>query len=287
MTEKTNLKLSKRKLLKLLGGASIASLGAGAYAFGVEPDLLTVTENELQVPYLPPSLNGLRVLHLTDLHFDHELDEQLFVKLIIECNRLEPDIIVLTGDYITDGMLSFDFLIEHLAKLNPKYGIYASIGNHDGWHGDVDIFRSAFEKIGAHFLFDQNSELSIDGDSLWFAGTDSVWSGHPDLEKTFAGIPSEAACLALVHEPDFFDQVALRRKGVVQFSGHTHGGQCRVPLIGYAPVKVKYGEKYLKGKYKGGEESQLFVSSGVGTVGLRVRFACLPEVALLTLRSSS
>jgi uncharacterized protein len=88
----------------------------------------------------------------------------------------------------------------------------------------------------------------------------------------------------LVHEPDYFDTLTRHRDIVVQLSGHTHGGQCRVPLVDYAPVKVAYGRKYIYGAFQRGD-SRLFVTRGLGTVGMRVRFACPPEVALLTLRA--
>ena len=89
-----------------------------------------------------------------------------------------------------------------------------------------------------------------------------------------------------MHEPDVFDQLIKTNHVSLQLSGHTHGGQCRVPLLGYAPVKVKYGRKYIYGAYEKGD-SRLFVSRGLGTVGTPVRFACIPEVAILTLKAGT
>ncbi len=117
------------------------------------------------------------------------------------------------------------------------------------------------------------------------AGTDFVWRGRPDLARTLKGIPADTPILALVHEPDYFDTMTAHREIMLQLSGHTHGGQCRVPLIGYAPVGVTFGRKYVYGGFSRGE-SHLFVTSGVGTTGPRIRFACPPELAVLTLRTA-
>jgi predicted MPP superfamily phosphohydrolase len=145
--------------------------------------------------------------------------------------------------------------------------------------------RRSFEKAGIPFLINRNSQLRIKGDTLAVAGTDFVWLGKPDPAATLKGVAPGTPVLALVHEPDYFDVISAQRDILLQVSGHTHGGQCRVPLIGYAPAKVDFGRKYIKGAFTRGD-SNLFVTSGVGTVGLRVRFACPPELAVLTLRGA-
>jgi len=114
-------------------------------------------------------------------------------------------------------------------------------------------------------------------------GLDSVWGGKPDIEKAFSGVSDQVPCLTMMHEPDFFDEIAQVRKSFTQFSGHTHGGQCCVPLLGYAPVKVRYGKKYIFGSFQKDAQRQLSVSSGIGTVGIRVRFARAPEIVVHTL----
>jgi predicted MPP superfamily phosphohydrolase len=140
-----------------------------------------------------------------------------------------------------------------------------------------------FERAGISLLINRNSVIRIKGEKFAIAATDHVWQGKPDPLLTLRGIPPEVPVLALVHEPDFFDRMATFRN-LLQISGHTHGGQCRVPFLGYAPAKVRYGRKYIQGSFSR-NESRLFVTRGLGTTGMRVRFACPPEVALLTLRS--
>jgi predicted MPP superfamily phosphohydrolase len=176
--------------------------------------------------------------------------------------------------------------MEHLSQLQSKHGIAAIMGNHDGWSNSRDYYRKTFTKAGIPFLINQNTQLDINGTPLHIAGTDYVWLGSPDPAKTLKGIPTDSPVIALVHEPDYFDSMRTIRDIDLQLSGHTHGGQCRVPFIGYAPVKVKYGENYVYGYYQEGN-SQLFVSRGTGTSGMRVRFACAPELVILTLRCAT
>jgi uncharacterized protein len=126
--------------------------------------------------------------------------------------------------------------------------------------------------------------LSIRGESLAVAGTDFIWQGSPDPERTLRGIPPETPVVALVHEPDYFDTLRAQRDILVQLSGHTHGGQCRIPFVGYTPKTVNHGRNYIYGGFSRGG-SNLFVTRGVGTSGPRVRFACPPELVILTLRT--
>jgi predicted MPP superfamily phosphohydrolase len=157
------------------------------------------------------------------------------------------------------------------------------MGNHDGWNARGEAVGRSFERVGIPLLINRNSVIRIRGEKFAIAATDRVWLGKPDPARALRGIPSGAPVLALVHEPDFFDEMSARRN-LLQVSGHTHGGQCRVPVLGYAPAKVSYGRKYIQGPFFRGE-SRLFVTRGIGTTGMRVRFACPPEVAVLTLRA--
>ena len=157
------------------------------------------------------------------------------------------------------------------------------MGNHDGWTNSRNYYRRTFNRAGINLLINQNTKIDVNGTALHIAGTDYVWLGAPDPIRTLKGIPQEAPVVALVHEPDYFDTMRAVRLIDLQLSGHTHGGQCRIPFIGYAPVKVKYGENYEYGYYQD-DDSQLFVSRGTGTSRIRVRFACPPELAIFTLR---
>lgn len=265
-------------------GSTVSTAAAFIDAFFIEPNIASITTRDITVPKLPSSLNNLRVVHLTDFHYKPNNDQGLMTKVIQKVNALQPDLILLTGDYVDGSEPDIDPLIHHLKGLKAKHGIYASMGNHDGWVNSGIHYKKKFEAIGIHFLVNQNSKLTILGETLYIAGTDFIWKGRPNPLATLKGIPAEAPLITLIHEPDYFDAMLKHRDHHLQLSGHTHGGQCRVPFIHYAPQKVSYGKKYIYDTYKKAD-SQVWVSKGIGTTGIRVRFSCLPEIALLTLKS--
>jgi len=272
--------LSRRRALRLLAGGTAAAF---TNAFWIEPRLLWVNRHDIACRNLSPGLEGLRVGVLADFHFRPDKDDELVEKVVARVNAENLDLLALVGDYVTHSGEVLAPLLRILERVQTRHGVFAVMGNHDGWHSGREFMRRSFEKAGIPFLINRNSQLRINGDPLAVAGTDFVWLGKPDPAATLKGIAPATPVLALVHEPDYFDVMSARRDILLQVSGHTHGGQCRVPLVGYAPAKVDFGRKYIRGPYTRGD-SNLFVTSGVGTVGLRVRFACPPELAVLTYR---
>ncbi|MGJ8658011.1 MAG: metallophosphoesterase [Akkermansiaceae bacterium] len=279
--EKPNPKkhfLTRRKFIYGAMGLAVTD------AFFIEPNISHISHNNLKVPYLPAALDQLKIVQLTDLHYKPDKDEDLLSTVVEKVNKINPDLIILTGDYVNHDISGIDPMLEYLAKLNPKHGILACMGNHDGWIADGPYFKRNFEKNGIQFLINKNTALTINGEKLHIAATDYIWKGNPDPVATLKGIPKDAPLITMVHEPDYFDTMLQHRDHHLQLSGHTHGGQCRVPFIGYAPKKVKYGKKYIYGEYTK-ENSSVFVSKGLGTTGIRVRFSCLPEIALHTIQA--
>jgi uncharacterized protein len=274
--------ISRRRALRLLAGGTAAAF---ADALWIEPRLLCVNRHDIACRNLPAGLEGLRVGVLADFHFRPDKDEALVEKVVARVDAENLDLLTLAGDYVTHSGEVLAPLLRILERVRARHGVFAVMGNHDGWHPGREFMRRSFEKAGIPFLINRNSQLRIKGDMLAVAGTDFVWLGKPDPAATLKGIAPGTPVLALVHEPDYFDVMSAQRDILLQVSGHTHGGQCRVPLVGYAPAKVDFGRKYIKGSFTRGG-SNLFVTSGVGTVGLRVRFACPPELAVLTLRGT-
>ena len=268
--------------MRLLAGGTAAAF---AEALWIEPRLLCVNRHDVACRNLPTGLEGLRVGVLADFHFRPDKDEALVEKVVARVNAENLDLLALAGDYVTRSGEVLAPLLRILERVRTRHGVFAVMGNHDGWHPGREYMRRSFEKAGIPFLINRNSQIRIKGDTLAVAGTDFVWLGKPDPAATLKGIAPGTPLLALVHEPDYFDVMSAQRDILLQVSGHTHGGQCRVPLVGYAPAKVDFGRKYIKGSFTRGG-SNLFVTSGVGTVGLRVRFACPPELAVLTLRGT-
>lgn len=266
--------------MRLMAAGAVGCLVDG---FLIEPAILSITRKEISHRNLPPGLAGLRIGLLADFHFRPDDDPALLDKVIAAVAREQLDMVALAGDFMNHDPAVIAPLLGHLDKLAPPHGVFAVLGNHDGWGGNRATIRRQFEKAGISFLINQHSIIDVRGEKLAVAGTDFVWLGAPDPARTLRGIHANTPVLALVHEPDYFDTLAAHREILLQVSGHTHGGQCRVPLAGIVPMKVKYGKKYIHGHYTHGN-SNLFVTRGVGTTGIRVRFACPPELAVLTLR---
>lgn len=272
---------TRRHFVRTLGLGAVGSL---AYARWVEPHQLSITQKEVPIPGLPAALDGTLIAHLTDFHYQPDDQDQLMQQAVAAVNAARPDLVCLTGDFITDSPRVLSPLMEHLGRLEAKHGVYGVMGNHDGWHAPYSLFQNAFRRAGHEFLINDRSRIQIRGEAIHILGTDSVWSGSLDLTSCYRGHLPQEPVLALVHEPDVFDRIRSNHRVDLQLSGHTHGGQCRVPVVGYAPVKVRYGQKYIYGGYSR-QDARIFVSRGLGTVGTQVRFACPPEVALLTLRA--
>ncbi len=278
---------TRRRALGTLGGLIGSGACSAGWAFLIEPNQLSVNHFTIPLNFLPESLDGLRVGQLTDFHYHPDQDDSLITDVVETTNALDLDLIFLTGDFIDSDVSTFPPLAKHFANLKAKHGIYAVLGNHDGWargSSTPHIIEKELRKIGIELLINQNSIIQVHNTPLAIAGTHYVWHGVPNPQRTFKGIADDIPTLALVHEPDYYDTMRQYRKEFLQFSGHTHGGQCQVPFTGYAPVSVKYGKNYNYGLFEEAQ-SKLFVSRGVGTTGIRVRFACSPELAVLTLKS--
>jgi predicted MPP superfamily phosphohydrolase len=273
--------LTRRNALRLI---TAGTAGAIVNAAWIEPGALSITRQDLTCRKLSPGLDGLRVALLSDFHFRPDQDAELLEKVVLATRVEKPDLIALTGDFISADPSVVTPMLRQLGTLHAKHGIFAVMGNHDGWNASPSVLKRQFEKAGISFLINRNSQLSIRGEVLAVAGTDFIWHGSPDPGRTLRGIPPETPVLALVHEPDYFDTLRAHRDILLQLSGHTHGGQCRIPFVRYTPKTVQHGKNYIYGGFSRGN-SNLFVTRGVGTSGPRVRFACPPELAILTLRT--
>ena len=279
--------LTRRNFLYAGAGTLVAGLGAAGYGFGIEPDLVRIREEELIVPGLAPVFQGLRVIQLTDIHYQKGNDQSLMEKVVETVQRANADLILHTGDYLARDTHSLPELTPYFQEMSKGTESFAILGNHDRWHGSEKLFQQFFRETGIELLINQSRVVQKGGESLSIVGLDSAWGGFPDIEKAYKGVRQEQAAITLMHEPDYFDEIRKHRQSICQLSGHTHGGQCRVPLVKYAPVTVKYGKKYIDGHFSHGENQRVFVSAGLGTTGLRVRFGCPPEVVVHTLRTGS
>lgn len=248
--------------------------------FENEADSPMVERVQIPIPNLPPALDGFRIVQISDIHYYPFTTIELVDRAIEMANDLKPDLTVLTGDFVWHEAEAIFELMPALVKLNAKYGVYAGLGNHDLWT-DVKVITRAIEKERLPLLVNQGVPISLGKSTLFLAGLDDGWSGKPDLAAAMANYPDGAITVLMMHEPDFAPRYAADKRVHLQLSGHSHGGQVRLPFSG--PIVLPYlSWKYPMGLYNI-EGMWLYTNRGLGTTNVPVRVNCAPEITELTL----
>ncbi|HEY1015891.1 MAG TPA: metallophosphoesterase [Herpetosiphonaceae bacterium] len=268
-------------------------LGLAGYAYRVEPEWLDLSAVTVPIAGLDPAFAGYRIAHLTDLHVDPTWMTPPRLRSIVElANDQQADLIAITGDFITSHSQQYaKTTAEALAGLNARDGVVAVLGNHDHWWYP-EVIRHVLSLVGIRNLGDSFMTIRRGAASLQIAGLDDLWPDptrrftiydhEPRFRQLLATLPAEGAAVLLVHEPDFADISAASGRFGLQLSGHSHGGQVRLP--GRGPLILPdMGRKYPAGLYQLGGMTQ-FTSRGLGLVPPQVRFNCRPELAVLTLQ---
>lgn len=277
---------------KFLAAAAAGALAVAADAAIFEPNDPKLVQIEIALERLPAVWDGLRVVQLSDFHYDAYFSVVPIRKAISVVNALRPDLVVLTGDFVTAQTFGRDHdqssadvidpCASLLAQLQSPLGSLAVLGNHDVISDHERIVR-ALETRGIPVLRNRSTAFARSGARLWFAGTDDVLEGHANLPLTLQGIPPEEPVILLAHEPDFAIHAA-RFPVDLQLSGHSHGGQIRLPLLG-ALALPPLARRYPWGLHRIGGLT-LYTNVGIGTIALPVRFLCPPEITLITLRAA-
>ena len=264
-------------LTLLLVGASLA-----LWAFVIEPARLVVRQYVLPIPALPAQL---RVAALSDLHVGApHITLAKLRQIVALTNAAQPDLILLLGDYVIQNVIGGSFvepsaIAAELSNLRAPLGVYAVLGNHDHWHNAAQISR-ALSNAGIHMLDDQTQRLEFRGQPFWLMGLGDEWNAKSDVAQVLAHITDAAPIIVLTHNPDIF--VRIPPRVILTLAGHTHGGQCAFPLIGRPIVPSIYGERFAIGHvYE--NDHHLFVTPGIGTSILPVRFRVVPEISILSL----
>jgi uncharacterized protein len=282
--------ITRRKFLK---GSLVAAAGLAVYAGEIERHSISVTHHEAAIQGLPPAFEGARIAQLSDIHLD-EFTEPIFLEHAVKLvNDLNADFVFLTGDFVTDGVGTRNFSLgaawqcaDILRNLKCRQR-YAVLGNHDVAVGSKEV-QAALNDNAIPVLVNASTPLEREGGRIWLAGLDDCVMGRPQLDMAIPdrilGIAEEPVIL-LCHEPDYADSVIEKRLNqsvALMLSGHTHGGQVRLPLIGPLVLPVG-GRKFVEGWYRFGN-MQLHVNRGLGTIGVPFRFDCPPEISVITLR---
>ena len=257
------------------------NLSEAARSALTEPFRLTVEHHQIHLRRLPHELDGFRVVQLSDIHHSPFTSREQIERAVETANSLQPDIIALTGDYISKERAYAAPCAELLGALRARHGVYAVLGNHDHWT-DAALITDLFRAEGITVLVNQGMRFENNGAAFWLAGVDDTMVGLEDLPLALAGSSDHEFKLLLAHNPIILRRAA--RAGVdLVLSGHTHGGQ--VSLRSERNAAGRPRRRLLKGLARQGE-TQIYVTRGLGTVVLPVRFGCPPEVSLLELRTA-
>jgi len=253
----------------------------------LEPNHPRIIRKDVALKRWPSRLDGFTIALLSDFHYDPYFSVHPLRTAIGMVNGLAPDIIVLTGDFVSAPLLgsSDDKAADAavpcarlLKQMRAKHGLWAIMGNHD-YYTDPARVAGALRAEGIQVLENQSSAIERDGARFWLSGVNDVVAQVADLDRTLHGVPADEATILLAHEPDYADYVA-KFPVDLQLSGHSHGGQVRLPLV--MPLYLpELARKYVWGMYRIGGLT-LYTNSGIGTVGLPIRLNCPPEITLLT-----
>ncbi len=274
---------------RFLARATYAYAGAGAalstYGIWSAYRLPQVTRRTLVFPDLPPGLDGLTLLHLSDLHAGMHLGEDMMQEIVAQANALRPDLIVQTGDMIDISRSYIPAYVRAFRELSAPFGVVTVLGNHDRYTGEREVIQGCreagqvFVQNGCHVVERHGAVLAllgIDDPHNWTADDPQ----QADVDAARRAAPPDAFHVLLAHRPGAWDTAAPR--GIpLTLAGHIHGGQFYLPLIGWSPGSLI--TKYVTGHFQRGN-SQLYVSRGIGVVGVPIRVFAPPEIELFELR---
>jgi uncharacterized protein len=267
-------------------------VGTAGYAALVEPEFIKLEHVKIHLPELSPQFDGLKIAHLSDFHYGPFTGEREIGHAVDRTNAESPDLVVLTGDFIsapTFGPIRGRRLTDPdnaqlcaniLGRLRAPLGVFAVLGNHDVIM-DAAHLTEALQSRNIRVFANANQPMERGSARFWLAGINDVLSGHPRLDLALHGIPPREATVLLTHEPDFAD-FAADHPVHLQLSGHSHGGQMRLPLLG-SPYLPPLARKYPYGYYRI-RGMQLYTNRGIGTIFLPMRLDAPPEVTILTLQ---
>jgi len=288
----TSSSISRRALL-VSGGRAIAAAGmaSASWSFFAEPRWFGVTHRKFPVRGLSPGLHGLRIVQLSDIHHGAWMSLAWVRQIVEATNALAPDIVALTGDYVYHGPQYVRPVARALSHLRPRVGVVGVLGNHD-WYDNRGLTQWAFAKEGLPLI--DNNRLFITPnrciveharEGLCLAGVGDLWEDKCLYNDALGGIPGGMPRILLSHNPDVAEQPPFLESGLrvdLMLSGHTHGGQIRLPGIGAPVTNSAYGQKYAQGLVQG-PVCPVFISRGLGMTVMPVRLGVRPEIAVIEL----
>jgi len=275
----------RRRVLQLVRGAIYATpavaLGYGTF---IERDNFRVEEISIPVTGLPKALDGLKIVQITDLHMGAFLSEAEVERIVAMANETRANLAIMTGDLVTRVGDPVDVCLRHLGSVKADAGMIGCLGNHEIYAVAEDYVQREGARLGIRFLRSQNLVLEFRGHKLNFAGVDYQRKGSLYLEGAEKLIEPGMANILLSHNPDVFP-VAARQGYDLTLSGHTHGGQITVEYLQQFVNPARFVTRYVSGLYTEGGK-RVYVSRGLGTVGVPTRLGAPPELTVIRLVSA-
>ena len=299
-----DMKISRNRIL-IFSATAVFCLLCLAYSYFIEPNRLVVTEEEIKIKGWDPAFDGLRIAMISDIHGGSNGASAENIRRVVETtNAQNPDLIVLLGDYVSQGStrkpihewplrMPMREVADNLAGLKAKYGVFAVLGNHDGWYGDDEI-TAELNRVGYRVLQNEIVVIRQNGVALRLFGMKdhlklNSWITFDEMVRSvIAANPKEGQILVLEHSPDILYILNywkhLNPDLKLMLAGHTHGGQVWLPILGAPFVPSSVGQRYTRGHINE-EGVDMFVTTGIGTSILPFRFMVPPEVAIVTITS--
>jgi hypothetical protein len=276
------VKLSQKLSAAVASDKPLRTLASGFSQFArealAEANSISIENIRINLKRLPKELDGFRLVHLSDIHHSPFTGLEHISRVVEVSNRLKPDMFILTGDYVSHETEYIAPVAEVLAQLTAEHGIYACLGNHDHWT-DAELVTHLFRGEGINLLINEGIRYEARGAKFWLAGVDDLMVGKTDVRAALRGSNEDEFKLLLAHNPQIVRRAA-RHDVDLMLSGHTHGGQ----------VKLRDEEKRIlpRRRLSSGlhrrQNTQVYITRGIGTVVLPVRYQCPPEISLIELR---
>jgi len=278
----SKIKLSKRISTAIGSETPLREIAGNLSQFAkyalAEASSLSLEKIDIKLKRLPKKLEGFRLVHLSDIHHSPFTNLEHITRAVRAANRLKPDMFVLTGDYVSHEPEYIEPVAEVLGKLEAEFGTFACLGNHDHWT-DAALVTDSFRRARINVLINEGFRFSARDASVWLCGVDDYMVGKTDLRAALRGSFPDEMKLLLAHNPVILRQAARFEVDLI-LSGHTHGGQ----------VKLRDEDKRilpprrLKNGLHQRRDSQIYITRGIGTVVLPIRYQCPPEISLIELQ---
>lgn len=243
------------------------------------------TDITIPIPNLPAEFNGFTIGLMSDIHSSVFMTKKQMIRYVAAMNEMKTDLVVVAGDFVNSSLEEVYPFAEAFSDLRAPHGVYGVLGNHDYYTRKVELVAREIEQCGIKLLHNSNVPIQMDGRSFHLLGVDDVGTASRAailIDRAAIGVPAGSPKVLMCHRPYFFEEAA-RRDIALTLSGHTHGGQVVLGRIGNRSISpARVASQYIAGRYTKGP-SHMYVSRGIGTVGIPVRINCPPEITRLRL----